>query len=102
MIALEAENIAGGLTRARELPTATVGELKRRAGVGAAAGCIPLRGHGDLLGESQSHRPPAERGSSGIGDADVYLEKGASRVGRCRRTGVGSQYWSAGKKAGQY
>jgi hypothetical protein len=89
MITLDAEHITGGLTRGRELPAATVGELMRRAGIGAGtAGHVPLIGNRDCFREVQRYRPAAERGGAGIGNAHIHLKESTPGIRRRRRTGV--------------
>ena len=102
MAALEAEHIAGSLTRARELPAAAVGELESRAGIGPGARPnVPLVGHCHLLRKIQRHRPAAERGAAGIGNRYVHLEGSTRRIGRRSCTGVRGECLIAQQQAGQ-
>ena len=101
MVTLDAEYVGGRLTRGGQLPTAAVGELEAGAGVGAGAGRVPLSGHRDLLREVQGYGPAAKSSRAAIGYGNVYLEEGAARVRRRRRTGVCSKCLIAQHKAGQ-
>lgn len=102
MRALHPEDVAGRLTRSRQLPAAAVGELEARAGIGSAP-CpnVPLIGHRYLLGEIHCHRPAAQRAGAGIGDGDVHLEKSTPRVGGRGRAAMCRECLIAQHKAGQ-
>jgi hypothetical protein len=89
MIALDAEHITGCLARSRKLPAAAVGELMRRAGIGAGtAGHVPLIGNRDCFREVQCHCPAAERGGAGIGYAHIHLKESTPGIRRRSRTGI--------------
>ena len=71
----EAEHTVAGRAGRRQLPAATVGELEARARIGAGARAhVPLVGYRDLFREGQGHRPVAQCGGAGVGDAHVHLE----------------------------
>jgi hypothetical protein len=102
VITLDAEHIAGSLARSRKLPTATVGELMRRAGIGTGtAGHVPLIGNRDCFREVQRHCPAAERGGAGIGHTHVHLTESTPGIRWCCRTGIRGECLAARQQTGQ-
>lgn len=88
MITLEAENVVRRLPRGRILPAMITSELENRAAVGADQAYIPVVRPANLLRERQRHSPTVHWRGTGVGDAHVQLEEGASSVGSYCRTGV--------------
>jgi hypothetical protein len=93
MTALEAEHVAGGSARCRQLPAEFVCELERCAtgGVGGVKDYIPVVGPANLLRPGHCHRPAAQCSGPRIGDAHVHLIEGTSRIGRRRGTAMRRQ-----------
>ncbi len=101
MITLETEDIGRSLARGRQLPAATIGELERRAGVGACPCHIPLIGSSNLFRESQRYGPTTQRSSAGIGHAHVYLKECTAGIGRRRCAAVRTECLATKQQAGQ-